>query len=34
MQIDGRCYCGQISFTALIDPERVMACHCSDCQVL
>ena len=34
MHIDGACHCGQITFTAEIDPARVMACHCSDCQVL
>ncbi|MDH4052485.1 MAG: GFA family protein [Rubrivivax sp.] len=34
MQIDGACHCGAVSFTALIDPARVMICHCSDCQVL
>lgn len=34
MQIDGTCYCGLISFTAQIDPSRVMVCHCADCQVL
>jgi len=34
MQIDGACHCGQVSFTALIDPTRVMVCHCTDCQVL
>lgn len=34
MKIDGRCHCGNVSFTALIDPGRVMACHCTDCQVL
>lgn len=34
MRIDGGCHCGQVSFTALIDPRRVMACHCTDCQVL
>ena len=34
MQIDGACHCGLISFTAEIDPTRVMVCHCSDCQVL
>ncbi len=34
MQIDGTCHCGLISFTAQIDPSRVMVCHCSDCQVL
>ena len=34
MQIDGACHCGLISFTAEIDPARVMMCHCTDCQVL
>lgn len=34
MHIDGACHCGAISFTAEIDPSRVMVCHCSDCQVL
>ena len=34
MKIDGRCHCGQVSFSAEIDPGRVMVCHCSDCQVL
>lgn len=34
MHIDGACHCGRISFTAQIDPERVMLCHCSDCQVM
>jgi hypothetical protein len=34
MQIDGECHCGKISFTAQVDPARVMVCHCSDCQVL
>ncbi len=34
MHIDGACHCGLISFTALIDPARVMVCHCADCQVL
>jgi hypothetical protein len=32
MQITGQCHCGQISFQALVDPERVIACHCADCQ--
>jgi hypothetical protein len=32
MRITGQCHCGQISFQALVDPERVVACHCSDCQ--
>jgi hypothetical protein len=34
MHIDGQCHCGQISFTAEVDPARVMLCHCTDCQVL
>jgi hypothetical protein len=34
MQIEGSCHCGAISFTAQVDPERVMVCHCSDCQVM
>lgn len=34
MHIDGACHCGAISFSAEIDPSRVMVCHCTDCQVL
>lgn len=34
MHIDGACHCGAVSFTAQIDPARVMICHCTDCQVL
>jgi hypothetical protein len=34
MRIDGGCHCGRISFEADIDPEKVGACHCTDCQTL
>ena len=34
MQVHGSCHCGSVSFTAEIDPARVMVCHCSDCQTL
>ena len=34
MQIHGGCHCGAVSFTADIDPSRVMLCHCTDCQVM
>ncbi len=34
MRIDGRCHCGQVSFTAEIDPDRVFLCHCTDCQAM
>ena len=34
MKIDGHCHCGAISYEAEIDPEDVLICHCSDCQVM
>ena len=34
MKIDGGCHCGNITYVAEIDPEKVMICHCTDCQTL
>jgi hypothetical protein len=34
MHINGACHCGAVSFTAEVDPSRVVVCHCTDCQVL
>jgi hypothetical protein len=34
MKVEGRCHCGQIRYTAIIDPDKVTVCHCSDCQML
>ena len=34
MHIDGACHCGQVQYTAEIDPARVVVCHCSDCQTM
>ena len=34
MKIDGRCHCGHITYEAEIDPDKVMICHCADCQTL
>ena len=34
MKIDGRCHCGHITYEAEIDAEKVMVCHCADCQTL
>jgi hypothetical protein len=34
MKIDGGCHCGNITYTAEIDPESVGICHCTDCQTL
>lgn len=32
MKIEGRCHCGAISYEAEIDPDKVIICHCTDCQ--
>jgi len=34
MKVDGRCHCGRIAFEAEIDPDKVLICHCTDCQEL
>ena len=34
MKIDGGCHCGAITYEAEIDPEKVIICHCTDCQTL
>jgi hypothetical protein len=32
MKIEGGCHCGNITYTAEVDPEKVGICHCTDCQ--
>jgi hypothetical protein len=34
MKVEGRCHCGQITYEAIVDPEKVTICHCTDCQTL
>ena len=34
MKIDGGCHCGNITYEAEVDPEKVAICHCTDCQSL
>src|SRR2546423_11634738 len=34
MHVDGACHCGDVTYTAEIDPAKVIICHCTDCQVL
>jgi len=34
MNVKGSCHCGQITYEAVIDPEKVAICHCTDCQTL
>ena len=33
MKIDGACLCGAIRYSAEIDPDKVIVCHCTDCQI-
>lgn len=34
MKVEGRCHCGRITYEAIVDPEKVTICHCTDCQML
>lgn len=34
MKIEGACHCGAITYEAVVDPDKVLICHCSDCQTL
>ena len=34
MKVDGACHCGQITYEAEIDPDRLLICNCTDCQTL
>ena len=34
MNSEGGCHCGQLTFSAEVDPEQVFICHCTDCQTL
>jgi hypothetical protein len=34
MNVQGSCHCGEITYEAEIDPERVSLCNCTDCQML
>ncbi len=32
MKIDGKCFCGHVTYDAEVDADRVAVCHCTDCQ--
>lgn len=34
MRVDGGCHCGHIRYEAEIEADRVIICHCTDCQTL
>ena len=33
MKVDGSCHCGQVRYEAEINPDFVVICHCTDCQI-
>lgn len=33
-KINGGCHCGELAFEAVVDENKVILCHCSDCQKL
>ena len=32
MRVDGKCFCGAVTYEAEIDEEQVLICQCADCQ--
>jgi hypothetical protein len=34
IHIDGACHCGRVTYQADVDPDRVIICHCTDCQTI
>ena len=32
MKVDGACFCGEITYEAEIDTDRIVICNCTDCQ--
>lgn len=34
MNVHGACHCGEITYQARVDPDRVIICHCTDCQTI
>lgn len=34
ININGSCHCGELEFEAVVDENKVMLCHCTDCQKL
>ena len=34
MKIDGRCFCGFITYEAEVDSDKAAICNCTDCQTM
>ena len=32
MKVTGRCHCGEVTYHANVDENKVINCHCTDCQ--
>ena len=32
MKVEGGCFCQSVRYEAVVDPETVAICHCTDCQ--
>ena len=32
MKVDGACYCGEVKINGTLSADKVIACHCTDCQ--
>ena len=32
IKINGGCYCGDITIAGEVSSDKIMACHCTDCQ--
>ena len=32
LDVSGKCHCGRISLNGLVEPDMIIACHCTDCQ--
>ncbi len=33
MKVDASCHCGSVTYEAEINPDHVVICHCTDCQI-
>ena len=32
INVDGACYCGEVTINGTVSADKIMACHCTDCQ--
>ena len=32
MRVDGACYCGEVTVNGTVSSDKIVACHCTDCQ--